>query len=86
MTKVSVKVIPRSSKNKIIWENDILKVKLTSPPVEGKANKELIRFLSKVFKIPKSEIRIVRGEKSRKKIIELNLPFEEIKLKLQEYK
>ncbi len=86
MTKISVKVTPRSSKNKIVLEKDILKVNLTASPVGGRANKELIRLFSKVFKISKSEIKIFRGEKSRKKVIDLNLSLDQIKLKLQEHK
>ena len=51
----------------------MLKVRLTSPPVEGKANKQLITFLSENFKVKKSEIKIVAGLKSREKLIEIPL-------------
>ena len=51
----------------------MLKVRLTSPPVEGKANKQLITFLSENFKIKKSEIKIVSGLKSREKLIEISV-------------
>lgn len=44
-----------------------LKIKIKSPPVEGAANKELIKFLSKHFKISKSHFRLLRGETSRNK-------------------
>jgi hypothetical protein len=47
--------------------NNALKVKLTSPPVDGEANKTLIKFLSKLFKVPKSSIDIIKGETSRTK-------------------
>ena len=50
----------------------MLKVRLTSPPVEGKANKQLITFLSENFNIKKSEIKIVSGLKSREKLIEIS--------------
>jgi len=46
-----------------------LKVKLTSPPVDGKANEELVKFLSKTLKIPKSSIEITKGETSKKKTL-----------------
>lgn len=46
-----------------------LKIKLSSPPVEGAANKELIKFLAKHFKVTKSQIEIKRGEKSRYKLV-----------------
>lgn len=44
-----------------------LKIRLAAPPVEGKANEELLRFLKKTFKLPLSNFRIVRGESSRSK-------------------
>lgn len=71
--KITVKIIPRSSTNKIIGEttDGILKIKLTAAPVDGEANKKLISFLSKVWDIPKSKIKITKGETSRNKIIEI---------------
>ncbi|OGH59858.1 MAG: hypothetical protein A2725_02475 [Candidatus Magasanikbacteria bacterium RIFCSPHIGHO2_01_FULL_33_34] len=71
--KISIKIIPRSSQNKIVGEleNGILKIKLTAAPVNGEANKELIKFLSKEWNIPKSKIKIAQGETSRNKIIEI---------------
>jgi hypothetical protein len=70
-----VKAQPNSSKNKIAGlYGDMLKINIKAPPVEGAANKELIKFLSKEFKIPKSEIEI-KGESSKRKI--LILPFSE---------
>lgn len=68
---IKVKIIPRSSQNKIIEEEGYLKIKLTAPPVEGKANKALIAFLSKEWGLPKSKITIVRGKTSKNKIIEI---------------
>jgi len=67
---ISVKVIPNSSVCEIagIIEGS-LKIKLDCPPVEGKANEKCIKFLSDILKIPKSNIKILRGETSRNKII-----------------
>lgn len=57
-----------ASNNGIVgWEGGILKVKISSAPEKGKANGALIELLSKTYKIPKSKIRILSGEKSRKK-------------------
>lgn len=68
----SVKVIPRASKNSLqLGEREELKIHLTSPALEGEANKSLIAFLSKSLKVSKSSICIVRGEKSRTKILEV---------------
>ena len=66
---VSLKIVPNSSKNDIVIEEDFVKVKITAQPIEGKANKALIEFLSKKFKIPKTGIEIVKGETSKEKII-----------------
>ena len=43
-----------------------------SPPLEGKVNAELIEALAKCFGVPKSRVRIVSGQKSRKKIVEID--------------
>lgn len=68
---IQVKVIPGSSRSEIseILDNGQLKIKLNSPPIEGKANKECIKLLSKELKLPKSSIEIVSGDKSRNKIV-----------------
>ena len=70
---ISIKVEPRSSKSGIAgYYRDGLKVKLNSPPLEGKANKELVEVLAREFKISKKDIEIIRGEKSINKIVRLN--------------
>ena len=69
---IKVKVEPRSSKSGIVGPyGDSLKVKLTSPPVEGKANKELIEVLSKEYGIPKKNVEIVSGHNSKNKTVKL---------------
>ena len=69
---LKIKVEPRSSKSAIVGPyGDALKVKLTSPPVEGKANKELIDLLSKELKIPKKDIEIISGQSSKNKIVKI---------------
>jgi uncharacterized protein (TIGR00251 family) len=65
-----VRVIPRSSKSEIVGEHDgALKVKLNSPPVDGAANDELVRLLSKQLAISRSAIEIVSGQTARTKRI-----------------
>ncbi len=66
---INIKISPNSSKNEIIKDGEIFKIKITSPPVDGKANKSLIEFLSKTFKIPKTSIKILKGETSKEKTI-----------------
>jgi len=70
---LKVKAQPNSSKNKIAGiYGDAIKINIKAPAVEGAANKELIKFLSKEFKVPKSEIQI-KGETSKQKTVLLPL-------------
>jgi len=65
-----VKVHPRAKKNAITGEvGDALKVALTAPPVEGKANEACIEFFAKLLKVPRSSVSIVAGLTSRNKVI-----------------
>ncbi len=69
---IKIKVEPRSSRSGITgFYGEGLKVKLSSPPVEGKANKELIEVLAKKFGIRKKDVEIIKGEKSKNKIVKL---------------
>ncbi|MDM9382936.1 DUF167 domain-containing protein [Chlorogloeopsis sp. ULAP01] len=68
-----VKVKPNSKIQKIEEEADgSLTVHLKSPPVDGKANQELIQVLAEKFNVPKNSIRIKSGFNSRQKLIEIN--------------
>jgi hypothetical protein len=69
MQKLSVKVIPKAKKEKIVEENGRLKIYVNAPAVDGKANKALIEVLAKHFGVKKRDISILTGEKSRTKII-----------------
>ena len=63
-----VRVIPRASKTEIVGTTDgILKVRVASPPVEGAANAELIKFFAKLLGIAKSNVEIVSGQTARTK-------------------
>ncbi len=63
-----VKIIPKAHKSEIIgWENDRLKIRIAAIPENGLANAELIRFLSSMLGIAKSQVILVQGEKSRLK-------------------
>jgi len=69
---VEVKVEPRSSKAGIAGVlGGVLKVKLTSAPVDGAANRQLIEVLSREFGIKKGAISIIRGERSKNKVIKI---------------
>ncbi|MDF5730177.1 MAG: DUF167 domain-containing protein [Rhizonema sp. PD38] len=68
-----VKVKPNAKTQKLVEETDgSLTVHLKSPPVDGKANEELIKLLSKKFDVPKSSIRIKSGLSCRQKLIEID--------------
>jgi uncharacterized protein len=67
-TEINARIIPKSSRNEIIG-GDVVRIKVTSPPVDGKANKAVVTLLSKQLKIPKKDVQIVSGEKSRNKKI-----------------
>ena len=70
---IRVKVLPRSSRNEIIAkQEDYYKVRLTAPPVEGKANKALLELLAKKLCIPKSKVEIISGKGSRLKSIRIS--------------
>ena len=72
---VKVYVQPRSRKNEVVGLHDgALKIKITSPPVDGAANRACINFLAKYLKIPKSCIEIVSGQTSRIKQLRVCWP------------
>jgi len=67
-----VKVHPRARKNAITGAvGDALKLALTAPPVEGKANQAVIEFFADLFAIPRSSVTIASGETSRNKIVRI---------------
>jgi uncharacterized protein (TIGR00251 family) len=70
---LAVRVTPRSSRNEIseIQNDGTIKIRLTAPPVEGKANDALIAFLAEVLVIPRSKIEIVAGETGRDKLVSI---------------
>ena len=66
---LKIKIVPNSSKNDIIFEDEFIKIKITAQPIENKANKALIEYLSKTLKLPKSNIELVKGETSKEKTL-----------------
>ena len=72
MPRFNIKVIPNAKQNKLVEEMGRFKIYLTAPAVEGKANQALIKFLAGHFNVKKSRISIVRGGKSREKIVEIS--------------
>ena len=74
-TLIKIYLQPKSSKNEIVGHyRDGIKVKVTAPPVEGKANEALLRFLAKEFGISPSQIEILKGHHSREKTLRISHP------------
>jgi uncharacterized protein (TIGR00251 family) len=69
--RLTVRVIPRSSRNAIAWEQGVLKARLTAPPVDGAANDALVALLAQRLGLPKRSISIAHGATSRQKIVEI---------------
>jgi uncharacterized protein len=68
----AVLVAPRASRSEIIGEHDgALKVRIAAPPVDGAANRELIKLLARAFKLPKSSVEIISGTNSKTKTVRI---------------
>ena len=72
-TALAIRVTPRSRKNEVveILSDGTIKIRLTAPPVEGKANAALIDFLSKILDVPSSNIEIVAGNSGHDKLVSI---------------
>ncbi|PIN80255.1 hypothetical protein COV11_04370 [Candidatus Woesearchaeota archaeon CG10_big_fil_rev_8_21_14_0_10_30_7] len=69
MEIIKIKLKPNSKENKIISKGTIWEIKIKEPAIDNRANKELVKFLKKELK---KQVRIVKGMKSKEKIIEIN--------------
>jgi uncharacterized protein len=83
-TDLRVRVQPRASRTEVVGlQGGSLKVRLTTPPVEGAANRELERFLAKVLGLPRSSVELLRGATSREKLVRVRgLSPEEVRERL----
>ena len=70
---LAVRVTPRAKHDEIVGIKDdgTVKIRLTSPPVEGKANQALVNFLSDVLEVPRSRIEIVAGQRGHDKLVSI---------------
>lgn len=72
-TMLYVQISPNASKNSLEgFRGDVLRMKVAAPPVEGKANKELVAYLSDILDISKGSVRIVKGHMVRNKVIAID--------------
>ncbi len=69
--KIELKVIPSASKDAVNTEQPITRIYLKAPAVDGKANKALVEVLAKHFNVPSKSIEIIKGLKSRHKIVSI---------------
>ncbi len=82
-----IRVIPRAKKNEVveILKDQTVKIRLTAPPVDNKANEELIKFLSDILDVPRSKFEIVAGATGRDKLVSiLDVTSEDVTRKLLE--
>jgi len=82
--RISVRVHPNAARNEVVdFIDGVLRVKVSAPPVKGKANKKLIALLSQVLGVNKNSVSIIKGHTSRSKIIAIDgLSQEEITKRL----
>ncbi len=72
---LTLRIQPRASRDEIVGLHDgLLKVRITAPPVEGKANAHLAAFLARCFRVPKSQVSLLSGETGREKRIAVRAP------------
>lgn len=68
-----VRVVPRASRTEVAGEMDgAVKLRVSSPPVDGAANEEVVKFLAKTFGVPRSAVAIISGETSRTKLLRIS--------------
>src|SRR5437016_9077338 len=81
---LSLRVQPRASRNAVVgWTGDTLNIRLTAPPVEGAANAACLAFLADLLDLPQSQLEILRGDRSRHKVIRITgLTQDEIRARL----
>jgi len=71
-SRIRVRVTPRAGRDRIDGVRDgALRVRLAAPPVEGRANESLVRLLARALALPPRDVRVVRGEATREKLIEV---------------
>ncbi|MDH5696292.1 MAG: DUF167 domain-containing protein [Dehalococcoidia bacterium] len=68
--KISLRVYPSAARNEVVdFTDGVFRVKVSAPPVKGKANRELLAFLSQTLGVGKSSLTIIKGHTSRNKVI-----------------
>jgi len=81
---LSLRVQPRASRNAVVgWTGGTLNIRLMAPPVEGAANAACLAFLADLLSLPQSQLEILRGERSRNKVVQITgLTRDEVRARL----
>ena len=81
---ISVRVTPRSSRDELTgWQDDVLRVRLKAPPVDGKANEALCRYLASLLRVTASDVDVVSGATARTKRVRVEgLAMEDVRSRL----
>src|SRR2546425_10627763 len=81
---LSLRVQPRASRNAVVgWTGDTLNIRLMAPPVEGAANAACLALLADLLSLPQSQLEILRGERSRNKVVQITgLTQDEVRARL----
>lgn len=70
--RLAVQIIPNAKKSEVVGVlEDALKIRLQAPPIEGKANEALIRFIADILGVPKNAVQLVHGHTARRKLLEV---------------
>lgn len=72
-TRITVQVVPRASRTEIVgaYGDEALRLRLNAPPVDGKANQELVRFFAETLGIPARSVTLVSGQTGRRKTVRI---------------
>ena len=73
LTRIGVLVHPRASRERLVWDGEALSVWITQPPVEGAANAAVVRIVAGWLNVPPSQVRLVGGLRSRRKLVEVDV-------------
>jgi len=81
--RILMQIYPSAARNEVVgFTDDVLRVKIAAPPVKGKANKELLDFLSQLLALSKDRIGIIKGHTTRNKIVAIDGMSKETAIKL----
>lgn len=76
---INVKIVPNAKKTEVVgWEGKTLKIRVAAPAIEGKANKELMRFMAELCDCSQSEVEIVKGQNAKMKLLDVPADLHEI--------